>query len=252
MIIRTHDDGAMPAFVQLPAVPSGAVVLVLHENLGLNDHIRGVCGWFAAEGFVAVAPDLFWRMGPGIELGYTEADLDRAFDIYQRLDTRLVAADVDAAVRAMRAAAWCTAGVGAVGFGLGGRLAAHVATTGLIDAAIGYYGVGIDRVLALAPAVACPLMLHFGTEDRLAPPAVVDRIEAHLASTVGASVHRYPGADHGFNCDARAAYHAEASRLAWARSAALLRRALSGPETGHNRTSTPSAGRPVAAAIARA
>jgi carboxymethylenebutenolidase len=226
MIIPTDDDGAMPAFVSLPAAPSGASVVVLHENMGLNDHIRRVCGWFAAEGFVAVAPDLFWRLGPGIELGYTAADFDRAFDIYQSLAFDLALADIGAALRAVRAQPWCTAGVGTVGFCLGGRFAAQAATAGLVDATVGYYGVGIDRILAAGPPVACPIMLHFGSEDRLAPPAVVDRIEAQLAASADVHVHRYPGADHGFNCDARAAYHAEASRLAWTRTVTFLRRAL--------------------------
>jgi carboxymethylenebutenolidase len=226
LTLSASDGGTVPAYVRRPGPGRAPGIVVLHENMGLNAHIRQVCDRLAGEGFAVVAPDLFWRIEPGIELGYGEQDMDRAFEIYQEIDFDRTVADIVDCVAQVRAQPWCTQRVGIVGFCLGGRMAYQAAASGTVDCAVGYYGVGIDRLLPLAETIHCPLMLHFGTEDKLAPPKVVAKIAAKLAEKPNVRIHSYEGADHGFNCDARAAYDEEASRLAWTRSLALLRETL--------------------------
>ncbi len=123
--------------------------MLCQEIFGINDYVREVADLYAEEGYVVLAPDLFWRMEPGVDLGYSPEDWQRAFGFFQKFDIDAGVADVTASVKALRAHPACTGKVGALGFCLGGKLAYLAAAHSGVDAAVGYYGVGIEGALDL-------------------------------------------------------------------------------------------------------
>ena len=203
-----HEFGAYKAAPE--GAPTGAVVVV-QEIFGVNGHIRSVCDRYAAAGYLAVAPAVFDRTERSVELGYTPDDIARGRDIRAKLDMADVIKDVAAAADAVAAGGK----VGIVGYCWGG-LIVYVAACRLGDklaAGSGYYGANIRQYLNEAPAI--PLMLHFGTLDASIP---MDEVEAIRAAHPAVAVHVYAGADHGFNCDQRAQFHADSAKLAGERT----------------------------------
>ena len=193
--------------------PKGAVV-VLQEIFGVNGHIRHVTDGYAAAGYVAIAPHLFDRVGPNIELGYQPDDMQKGIALKAQSQTDAALLDIDAARKAVASAGR----VGVVGFCWGGFLSWLSATrlTGF-DAAAVYYGGGIGSVASETPR--CPVLLHFGERDTHIPPAHYQAVAA--ANPDMTEIHVYP-ADHGFNCDERAAYDAESARIALDRTLAFF------------------------------
>ena len=153
-------------YLAVPQCGSGPGLLLLQEIFGVNPHMRDVADYYAEEGYVVLAPDLFWRLEPGVELGHSEADLARAFALYGQFDTGLATQDISTAAACLRARAECTGKVGALGFCLGGLLAYLAAARCGVDCAVGYYGVGIEKHLDEAASIGCPLVLHFGELDK--------------------------------------------------------------------------------------
>ena len=198
------------------AAPRGGVVVV-QEIFGVNVHIRAVCDGYAAAGYLAVAPAIYDRIEPDAQLGYTPDDVTRGREIRAKCDMANVIADVAAAAENAVEGGPGGGKVGIVGYCWGGQIV-YVAACRLGDklsCASGYYGGGIVPFLGEAPAV--PLMLHFGTEDDSVPLSDSEQIgEAHPE----VAIHLYEGAGHGFNCDQRASYHAEAAALALERTLA--------------------------------
>ena len=194
----TASDGAViDAYRADPAgKPKGGIV-VLQEIFGVNPHIRRVADGFAAAGYLAVAPALFDRAKPGVELGYTPDDIPLGRDLVAAVGHDRTMLDVAAAVKAASEAG----AVGVVGYCWGGSLA-YAAACSLpgVAAAVGYYGGNIAKSLGGGPKV--PLMLHFGERDDHIPMSDVAAIRAALP---GVPVYTYP-AGHGFNCDARGSY----------------------------------------------
>src|SRR5688572_10715199 len=127
-------------YLALPASGRGPGIVLCQEIFGINDYVREVADLYAEEGYVVLAPDLFWRMEPGVELGYSPEDWQRAFGFFQKFDIEAGVADVTASVKALRAHPACTGKVGALGFCLGGKLAYLAAAHSGVDAAVGYYG----------------------------------------------------------------------------------------------------------------
>lgn len=189
------------------STPRGGLVVV-QEIFGVNGHIRDVTDGFAADGWLAVAPALFDRIEPGLELDYDAAGIARGRPMAWELDLdTTVLVDVAAAAGMAREAG----GVGVVGYCFGGMVAAAAACRlgGTIDAAVGYYGGRIrERLLDERPQV--PLMLHFGTRDQ---SISVDDVDAIEATWPDVEIHRYD-AGHGFNCDRRKDFAPEASAQA--------------------------------------
>ncbi|ARP83675.1 hypothetical protein CAL12_24590 [Bordetella genomosp. 8] len=199
--IRAADGRVFQAYKSVPAVPNGHAVIVLQEIFGVTDTIRAVADRYAAEGYLALAPDLFWRLEPGVELAHDKPGVARAFEYLERFDEAAGIEDIGQAVAHVRAMPGFSGRVAVLGLCLGGKLAYRAAASLDIDAAVAFYGVGIEQHLDEVAALRCPLMLHYGGRDRYAPAEVVDRIEAVLASSVPparAVLHRYPQADHGF------------------------------------------------------
>jgi carboxymethylenebutenolidase len=219
--VPSLDGGEFSAYLALPSSGRGPGVVVLQEIFGVNAYMRSICDWYAARGFVAICPDLFWRIVPGLELG--EADRERALQLLGALDTDKAVDDAAATATFLRSHAACTGRMGTVGFCLGGKLAYLLAARHKMDAAIGYYGVGIDGAIGEAGNVSCPLMLHFASLDKYSPPAAVAKIRAALPS---ASIHEYPNSDHAFARPGGAHYDPVAAELANLRTIEFFVRTL--------------------------
>lgn len=216
----TASDGVKaPAWVALPdSAPRGAVV-VLQEIFGVNNHIRAVADRFAARGYVAVAPSLFHRVKPGVELGYTPPDMEAGFALKTAVDQLPapgVMADIQAAIDH---AATLTGKVGIVGFCWGGLLTWRSACQldGL-SAAVAYYGGGITTPEEIARQPRCPVMAHFGNRDHWIP---VEGVQAFSQAHPQVQSFLYE-ADHGFNCDQRGSYDEAAAMAARDRTLAFF------------------------------
>ena len=187
----------IPAYVARPDADSTRAIIVIPEIFGVNAGIRQKCDDWAAQGYLAIAPDIFWRFAPGVELNPdVEADMQEAFGYFGQYDADDGVKDIEAAIRWLR-----TQGadkVGAVGFCLGGRLAYMIAARTDIDASVGYYGVMIDQMLNESHAIANPLMLHIPTADHFVGPEAQAKIHGELDAHPKVTLHDYDGLDHGF------------------------------------------------------
>jgi dienelactone hydrolase len=223
--IRTA-DGQMPAHL---ARPAGAGpfpgVIVWMEAFGLNDHIKSVADRIAAEGYLTLAPDLYYRE-PDRVAAYS--DLAKAIGLMSKLSDERIAADVESALAFLKAEPGIRADrIGMTGFCMGGRVTFLAATRFPIQAAAPFYGGGIAGLLKGADGIRCPMVLFFGEKDGFIPLADVDKIRERLESLgKEAEVVVYPGADHGFFCDERPSYQAAAAKDAWRRLTTLFAKSL--------------------------
>jgi carboxymethylenebutenolidase len=229
--IASADTPGLSGYLAMPESGSGPGLILLHEIFGLNRHIRELADVYAEEGFVVLAPDLYWRIKPGIELGYSQNDFNAALGYFRRFDTDRTILDIGDALRAVRANRPCTGKVGVIGFGLGGRLAWQAAARLPLDVAVCYYGVAIEKQLAESASIRCPIALHFGADDQFISAAARTSIKQSLAANDDAEVYVYRGAGHGFNNRERDAFHSPSASLAHSRTISLLRRSI-GPR--HN------------------
>lgn len=225
-ITSLDGEGAFEVYQAAPAGTPKAAVIVIQEIFGLNPGIRRKVDDWAAKGYLAVAPDLFWRFAPGVQLDPDKPDeLKQAFGYIGRFDPDKGIADIEAVIRWARQAV-DGGKVGLVGFCLGGRMAYLAATRTDVDASVGYYGGGIDKLLGEAHAIARPLMLHFGEEDGHITPDVVEAVRRGLADKHDVTIHTYPGAGHGFAANAGARRNDAAAEQADARTEKLFATAL--------------------------
>ena len=206
----------------LPPAGRGPGLVLFQEIFGVNEHIRAVAEQYALDGFVVLAPDVFWRQAPRVELGYEGGERERARALMQALAPGDALADIGTAVAALRARPE-TAGrrLGAIGYCMGGRFAYLAAATTAIDAAVPFYGGGIHGQLERAAAIRCPLQFHYAEIDEHIPLDAVQKVREAMSGKP-AEVHVYPGAHHGFNCWARGSYHAPSAALAHGRATAFL------------------------------
>ena len=210
------------AYLALPPAGRGPGLVLFQEIFGVNGHIRALAEQYALDGFVVLAPDVFWRQQRRIELGYEGADRQRGIGMAGALKPSEVLADMKAAVGALRARPEVGGGkVGAIGYCMGGRLAFMAAATAGVDAAVAYYGGGIHDNLDKAPAIACPVQFHYAERDDHIPATAVEKVRAAMGGRT-AELHVYPGSMHGSNCWARASYHAPSAALAHGRSLQFL------------------------------
>ena len=222
--INAADGGTFRGYLALPATGKGPGIVLCQEIFGINDYIREVADYYAEEGYVVLAPDLFWRIEPGIELGYTEDDWKKAFELFQKFDTDKGMEDITAAVRTLRTRDEVAGKIGAVGFCLGGRLAYLAAARSGVDCAVGYYGVSIDEYLDEAAAISVPMVLHFAAEDEYAPMEKVSKVQAAFADRDEVEIYIYPGVNHAFARPASEHYDKPSALMAHHRSIALFRR----------------------------
>jgi carboxymethylenebutenolidase len=225
-IAAADGSGSFSGYLATPASGSGPGLILLQEIFGVNLHIRELADLYAEEGYLVLAPDLFWRMKPGIELGYTQDDFATALDYYRRFDVDRAILDAGAALAGLRANPNCNGKVGAIGFCLGGKLAYLAAARLPLDAAVGYYGVAIEDNLDEAASIHCPLALHFASEDKFVPATTRAAIKQALATNDQAEIYVYQGADHAFNNRARDSFHRPSASIAHSRTISLLRRSI--------------------------
>jgi len=207
-------DGRLDAYLVLPRSGHGPGLLLLQEIFGVNAHIRAVAEQYAADGYVVLAPDLFWRQQPRLEFGYDEQDWARAAACMQRADVGLAQADIGAAAQVLRQTPSVAGNIAAIGYCWGGRMAYLAAANGHVDLAVAYYGGGIQHCLARADDIRVPLQLHFGGRDAHIPPDAVRSIAERLGERENVEIHLYPEAEHGFNCAHRSSYQQQAAAAA--------------------------------------
>ena len=220
--------GAFNAYVAMPDSDTGPAVVVVQEIFGVNANMRSVADLLAQEGFVAVVPDLFWRLEPGVELGYTETDRAKAFDLMGRFDVTSGIADIQSALTYARALPASSGKAGVIGYCLGGKMAYLSACHTDAQASVGYYGVGLEQLLDHAAQIQHPVMLHIAEEDTYCPEPARDAILKGLQSNPQATCHVYAGVGHGFARKQGDHYDAPAAEVANNRTLALLRDALAG------------------------
>jgi carboxymethylenebutenolidase len=210
------------AYLARPPAGRGPGLVLFQEIFGVNEHIRAVAEQYALDGFVVLAPDVFWRSQRRVELGYEGEQRQRGRDLATALKAPELGLDMVTTVAALRARPEVSGGkVGAIGYCMGGRLAFLSAASAGVDAAVCYYGGGIQDQLDKAASITCPMLFHYAEHDDHIPPAAVDRVRTAMHGKA-ADVHVYPGAMHGFNCWARASYHAPSAALAHGRSLQFL------------------------------
>ncbi|NEX91516.1 dienelactone hydrolase family protein [Caulobacter sp. 17J65-9] len=212
----TTADGAFSAYVARPdgQGPWPAVV-VIQEIFGVNAVMRGVCDRLASQGYLAVCPDLFWRIEPGIDItDHSEAEWKKAFALYNAFDVDKGVEDIAATIAQVRASLECDGKVGAVGYCLGGLLAFLTAARTDSDATVAYYGVGVENHLGEAEKLAHPLMMHIAEEDGFVPKDAQARIVGALKNHRCVTIFSYPGRDHAFTRTGGQNFHAEDAAVA--------------------------------------
>ncbi|SFB36422.1 carboxymethylenebutenolidase [Collimonas sp. OK607] len=215
-------DGTFGAYLAVPHTGKGPGIVLIQEIFGVNEHIRTVAEQYAADGYVVLVPDLFWRSAPRIELGYDEAGWKRGMELRQAIDVAKAESDVALTVAALKVQPALDGKLAAIGYCFGGLLAYLTAANGLVDAAIAYYGGGIQNQLQRADDIKVPLLMHFGGADSHISMDVVQSIAERFDNNEDVEVHIYPGAEHGFNCSHRSSYHQRAAAEAHGNSLTFL------------------------------
>ncbi len=215
--LHAKDGHTLDAYAIQPGAPTTAGLVIVQEIFGVNAHIREVAERYAEDDFVTIAPAIFDRIEPGVELDNGDADRQRAMALLTKFDMESAVDDIAAGVEWLRGLG---VRVGVVGYCLGGTLAWLSATRLPIDAAVGYYGGRITQYLGERPKV--PVMLHFGEQDEHIPQSEIDAIAKAYPEV---SIYTYP-AGHGFNRDGSAGYSASCATRARARTLEFLREHL--------------------------
>ena len=224
--ITARDGGTFGAYLATPAQGSGPGVVVIQEIFGVNDYVRRTADRLAEEGYVVLAPDLFWRIEPGIDLAYSPEEWQRAFELFGLFDVDKGVEDIGATIDALRALPQQAGKVGCVGYCLGGKLAFLTAARTDVDCAVSYYGVGMDAHGDEAAKVTVPLVFHMAELDQYAPAESREALEAAFAGNDNATFHLYPGADHAFAREEGEHYDKPAALMAYGRTMETFRRVL--------------------------
>jgi carboxymethylenebutenolidase len=216
-----HDS--FNAYLAAPDNAPRGAVLVIQEIFGVNEGIRRKADHWASLGYLALAPDLFWRLEPGVELDPDVPDqFQRALGLMQKFDQDQGIRDIEAAIREARRRLPEGKRVGAVGYCLGGRLAYMTAARTDIDASVGYYAVALDNLLHEKHAIARPLLLHIAGADHFVPEDVQRTMHESLDDHPRVTLHDYPGEDHGFAAEMGQRRSEQAAQLADSRTEAFF------------------------------
>ena len=217
-------SGEFAAHVFKPASsePAGAVV-VIQEIFGVNDALRATCQELADMGFVAIAPDLFWRQEPGVDLtDKSDAEWQKAFALMNGFDQDKGVEDLKTTLEAARTLPGTTGKAGTIGFCLGGRLAVMMATRSDADVNVSYYGVGLDGLVPEFENIEAPLLVHIAELDQFAPPEVTEKVLDGAEDNEFIDAFVYPGVQHAFARVKGVHYDARAATIANGRTAEIL------------------------------
>src|ERR1700678_817977 len=222
-------DGAFGAYIARPKALPAPAVAVLQELFGVNADIRKTCDELAEQGFVAVAPDLFWRQEPGVDLSVTsEPDWQHGLRLYQAYDRDAGVRDIHDTLNAVAKLPECTGKIAVQGYCLGALMTFLTAVRCQVDAAVAYHGGDTERYLGEADNLSAPLLMHLGEEDEFISKAAQAQIKATLASKANATVYSYPGQYHAFSRHNGAHYNEAAAALAHKRTYQFLPQHLRG------------------------
>lgn len=228
--VHTSDGGEFDAFCAIPETGHGPGILLFQEIFGINDNIRELAVRLAEEGFVALAPDMFWRIEPRFERK-DESGIGDAFAMVQKFDFDQGIADIQSSHAHLLGMSECSGKIGAVGFCLGGGLAFATAALSRVagrgpDAAVCYYGSPVNQLLEHADKVDCPVMFHYGDNDAFIPMNLIDDVENAFKGRPDIVFHHYDAGHTFSNNDAPSMYNADAAALAWERSLSFFRQNL--------------------------
>jgi len=226
-IVIESPDGTFRAYILRPAKLPAPAVVVLHEVFGVNADIRATCDELATQGFIAIAPDLFWRQEPGVDLDVTsEADWQHGLRLYTAFDRDAGARDVMETVRTTVELRESTGKVALLGYCLGGLMVFITAARYEVDAAVAYHGGDTEKYLGEVGGLEAPLLMHLAEEDEFISKAAQAEIKAALAGKANATVHSYPGQHHAFARHNGTHYNAAAAALANRRTSEFLHQQL--------------------------
>ncbi|MGC1304516.1 MAG: dienelactone hydrolase family protein [Caulobacteraceae bacterium] len=220
-------DGEFKAYVARPAAATAPVVVVIQEIFGVNAVMRQVADNLAAQGYLAIAPDLFWRIEPGVDItDKSQAEWERAFALMNAFDVDKGMEDIQTTLTFARQMPGANGKAGVVGYCLGGKLAFLAATRTDSDASVSYYGVGLDAHLAEVERLSRPLMLHIAEQDKFSDDAARERILTGLKNHAQVEVITYPDRDHAFAREGGEHYDAADAAKANERTVGLFKRTL--------------------------
>lgn len=232
--ISTSDSGTFSSYVSIPASGRGPGVLVIQEVFGVNAYIRDVCDRLASVGYVALAPDLFWRLEPGIEFDSSDqANIAPAVELAGRYDPVAGLSDLGDALRHLRSLDETQGATGVIGFCFGGTQAYRVGAHLDPACVVSYYGSGTADLLGDLDKVNCPIVFHFGDDDPYLPMTDVEKIKAAVADHNEITVHVHEGGGHAFdNSFAPHFSQPEIAAKAWTETLAFLYLHIGGPGLG--------------------
>lgn len=222
-------DGGFGAYMATPSSGSGPGIVVIQEIFGVNQVMRELCDGYTAQGYIAVCPDLFWRIEPGVQLtDRSEEEWQQAFALMNKFlpEFEKGVGDLKAAMAHLRGLKECTGKVGCVGYCLGGSLTYAMACMSDTDASVGYYPVQIDDHLPYAGNIGKPAMFHVAEKDGFCPPESQAKIAEAFAKNPNITLHTYAGVDHAFARPGGGNYDRAAAELANRRTAELFKSAL--------------------------
>jgi carboxymethylenebutenolidase len=220
-------DGSFSAYLVLSAAQPVAGVIVIQEILGVNATIRRVADRYAEAGYLAIAPDLFWRLEPNVQLSDRKPeDKEKSFDLFGKFDVDLGIEDLKATLAYLRAHPHSNGKVGTVGFCLGGKLAYLMATRSDADCNVSYYGVEIENLLTESAQIQKPLLMHIAEKDEYVPPEAQASIHADLNGNDRVILYSYPNVSHAFARLDGVPYVKAAAELANERTMSFLRQNL--------------------------
>lgn len=226
-IKATDGSGSFGAYVVEPKTKPAGVVVVIQEIFGVNQAMRDTAAWVADLGFIAVVPDLFWRIEPGIDItDKSDAEWKRAFELFQAFDQVKGIEDLKTTVAVGRTLPGANGKVATMGYCLGGRLAFMMALQSDADANVSYYGVGLDGLLGDLDKVRKPLLVHIADKDAFFPPEGRAAVVAALQGHKHAVSYVYPNADHAFARVNGTHWDGRSATIANGRSAEVLAAAL--------------------------
>lgn len=220
--ITAHDGSKFQGYLALPPAGKGPGIVLIQEIFGVNAHIRSVAEQYALDGYVVLAPDLFWRQEPRVELGYEGADMEKAFALVKAMDSHQAIDDLGCVVKALRDRPECQGRVTSLGYCVGGILSYRCALDAGVDAAVCFYPGGIANHLDKAPRLSVPVQFHFGGQDKHITEEHIEKTRQAFHDRDDVEVYVYDEADHGFNCWARSAYNQHAAALSHGRTLAFL------------------------------